>query len=75
MYRIIGLTPQAPDVVPTAADDVEHVEAGAPVEITPAMLEAGEEAIWGLIGGYDLGGHFSASRLAKEVYLAMKRAS
>jgi hypothetical protein len=38
---------------------------------TPEMIEAGVEAIWSRLGGYDLGGHFSASRLAEEVYRAM----
>jgi len=40
-------------------------------EITTAMVEAGEMAILERVGGCDLGGHFSASRLAREVYLAM----
>lgn len=43
--RIIGLTPQAPDIVPKPADDVEHVEAGAP-EITNEMIEAAARILW-----------------------------
>ncbi len=41
-------------------------------KITEAMLDAGEDAIWGRVGGcQDLGGYFSARELALEVYLAM----
>jgi hypothetical protein len=53
--------------------------AGAPDpdtrEITPAMIEAGETAILEAVGGADLGGTFSASDLAREVFAAMVAAS
>lgn len=41
-------------------------------EITPEMIEAGEDAILREVGGStDLGGHFSASALAVSVFRAM----
>ena len=49
---------------------------GAPeIEITPAMIAAGEDAIWSEIGGSDLGPAFSASALAERVYRAMRARS
>ena len=47
---------------------------GAP-EITPAMIDAGEIAILGEVGGADLGGLFSAADLAIKVYQAMSACS
>jgi len=41
------------------------------IEVTPAMVEAGEEVILAQVGGADLGGAFSARDLAAEVYRAM----
>lgn len=41
------------------------------VEITPEMIKAGEMVILENVGGADLGGAFSASDLAREVYRAM----
>lgn len=41
------------------------------IEITPEMAEAGAEAILGEVGGAPLGANFSASGLAREVFLAM----
>lgn len=41
------------------------------IDLTPEMIEAGAEAISSRVGGCDLGGHFSAERLAIEVYRAM----
>lgn len=46
----------------------------ANAEITPAMIEAGEDVILGVVGGADLGGLFSASDLAERVFSAMSRA-
>jgi hypothetical protein len=43
-------------------------------EITPEMLDAGEEVILNAVGGADVGGNFSAVELAATVYLAMHRA-
>ena len=43
------------------------------IEITPEMIEAAVEIIWGELGGAELGGLFSASDLASSVYLAMER--
>jgi hypothetical protein len=43
----------------------------AEIEVTPEMIEAGEEAILCVVGGADLGGWFSADDLAKRVFLAM----
>ena len=51
-------------------DDAKHLEA----EITPAMIDAGEEVILCETGGADLGGLFSASDLAVRVYRAMNSA-
>lgn len=45
------------------------------IEITPEMIEAGEEAVLSQVGGADLGGFFSAAALAKKVYLAMAAVS
>jgi hypothetical protein len=42
-----------------------------PAEITPAMIEAGEQVIIEQVGGCDLGGLFSAPDLARKVYEAM----
>lgn len=42
------------------------------IEITPEMIEAGEDAVSGMVG--DLGGYFSASALAEKVYRAMDAA-
>jgi hypothetical protein len=39
--------------------------------ITPAMIEAGVDAVLGQIGGYELDGLFSARDLALKVFLAM----
>jgi hypothetical protein len=44
------------------------------IEVTPEMVEAGVTVIWEELGGADLGGLFSASDLAKSVYLAMHNA-
>ena len=44
------------------------------IEITPEMIEAGADAVLGFVGGADLGGHFSASEMAIEVYRAMVNA-
>lgn len=41
------------------------------VEITQEMIEAGAEVIQSRLGGYDLGGYFSAECLAEEIYQAM----
>jgi hypothetical protein len=41
------------------------------IEITPEMIAVGESIILGVVGGADLGALFSASDLAKEVFLAM----
>ena len=38
------MTPQAPDIVPTAAETAERGEAGAPEIITPEMIAAGVSA-------------------------------
>jgi hypothetical protein len=43
------------------------------IEITPAMVEAGIDAIFGVRGVVDGIGFFSARDLAIEVYLAMRR--
>lgn len=43
------------------------------IEITPAMIDAGEDAILSEVGGADLGGYFSARELACQVYRAMQR--
>jgi hypothetical protein len=70
---IIRLTPQGTISRDGEANSTDL--AGAPeVEVTPEMIAAGVEAIWDRLGGYDLGGHFSASRLAEEVYRAMASA-
>jgi hypothetical protein len=58
--------------MPVEAD--KSASAGAPeaeIEVTPEMMRAGVEAIWERIVGCDLGGHFSAERLAASVYRAM----
>lgn len=47
----------------------------AEIEITPEMIDAGEDAILCAVGGADLGGAFSAADLARQVYLAMRRAT
>ena len=44
---------------------------GNELEVTPAMIEAGAEAIMGRVGGADLGGYFSPLDLAGEVFRAM----
>jgi len=41
------------------------------IEITPEMIDAGEETIWGVVGDADLGGFFSARDLAISVFRAM----
>jgi hypothetical protein len=41
------------------------------IEITPEMIEAGEDVILGVVGQADLGALFSASDLALRVFLAM----
>ena len=46
--------------------------ATAEFEITPEMIDAGEQAILERVGGRDLGGYFSARQLAVEVYRAMR---
>ena len=48
-------------------------EAEDETEVTPAMIEAGEETILEVVGGADLGGSFSAGDLARKVFLAMTR--
>jgi hypothetical protein len=45
------------------------------IEITPEMIEAGEDIILCALGGADLGRLFSADDLAKRVYSAMHRAA
>jgi hypothetical protein len=47
-------------------------ETGDEIEITSAMLDAGEDAILSEVGGAPLGGFFSARDLAKQVYEAME---
>jgi outer membrane lipoprotein SlyB len=44
------------------------------IAVTPEMVEAGEDAVLGEIGGADLGGYFSASDLAIKVFRAMAAA-
>ena len=47
---------------------------GAPetkIEITPAMIEAGENAVYSLLGGGEVGHLCSAQALAKGVFEAM----
>lgn len=44
------------------------------VEITPEMIEAGEDAVWSTPGAGEAAGLFSASDLACRVYLAMRAA-
>ena len=56
------------------ADRPAHETNGEEIEITPAMVRAGEEAILELVGGADLGGLFSAADLAARVYRAMASA-
>jgi len=50
-------------------------ETGAPeadeTHVTPEMIEVGAVVILECVGGCDLGGYFSAQRLAEEVYRAM----
>lgn len=53
-----------PQAMPTPSSESE-------IEVTSEMIEAGEVAIWERLGGYDLGGRFSARQLAEEVYRAM----
>jgi len=43
-------------------------------EITPEMIEAGEQAILEKTGGADIGVYFSAAALAVEVFRAMQAA-
>ena len=45
---------------------------GEEIEVTEEMVEAGEDVILCEVGGADLGALFSASDLAKRVYLAMQ---
>jgi len=40
-------------------------------EITLEMIDAGASVILGAVGGADLGGYFSAPKLASEVFRAM----
>jgi hypothetical protein len=55
-------------------DTAESAETGArpEIEVTSAMIEAGEDIIWSEIGGAELGPAFSASALAERVYQAMR---
>lgn len=55
------------DIANATTDTKEHEE----IEVTPEMIEAGEDVILCAVGGAELGGHFSASDLAEEVYRAM----
>ena len=58
--------------VDTMNEKDTRIESAAPeIGITPEMIEAGEEVILESVGGYDLGGLFSAAFLAKKVFLAM----
>lgn len=50
--------------------DIKASHSDSP-EITPEMIDAGEDEILGAVGGAELGGHFSARELATEVYRAM----
>jgi len=43
-------------------------------EITPEMIDDGEDVILCEVGGADLGGYFSARDLAERVYRAMDSA-
>ncbi len=52
---------------PTPERDEEEIQ------ITDKMLDAGEAAILGEVGGADLGGSFSARDLASAVWKAMSR--
>ena len=51
--------------------DIDREVRDRPDEITEEMIEAGEGAIMGRIGGADLGGAFSARDLAILVFSAM----
>jgi hypothetical protein len=46
--------------------------AGAGIEISPEMIDAGVAEILGEVGGADFGGFFCAPDLASRVYRAMK---
>ena len=46
--------------------------AAGDTEVTPEMLDAGEQAIWEEVGGAELGGAFSARDLAAKVFSAMR---
>jgi hypothetical protein len=46
----------------------------AQLDLTPEMIRAGADAVLSVIGGADLGGHFSAPALAEEVFAAMDSA-
>ena len=56
-------------------ESADSIGAGAPaeeIEITSAMIAAGEDVILARVGGAeDLGGFFSAAELAKQVFRAM----
>jgi hypothetical protein len=51
----------------------KHDNSTDEIEITPPMIEVGEDVILGVVGGADLGGLFSASDLARRVFEAMER--
>lgn len=43
------------------------------IEVSGEMLDAGEDAVLGEVGGADLGGHFDPREFAATVYRAMER--
>lgn len=51
----------------------DEVDSTDEIEITPEMVEAAEEVIWGKVDSTSVGPLFSASDLALEIFLAMWR--
>lgn len=60
--------------MPRIANGTTKTKERSEIEITPEMIEAGEDVILCELGGADLGGFFSAPDLARKVYLAMRAA-
>jgi hypothetical protein len=69
---IMSLTKGPLDVVSEPDRPARETDAEDVIEVTDEMIEAGATAIWEEVGGAeDLGTLFSASDLARKVYLAM----
>jgi hypothetical protein len=66
-----ALRAAAPELDPRSAATAQSSSLGSC--ITPEMIEAGEQTILETVGGADLGGYFSASLLATQIYVAMER--